>query len=402
MSNSIKNGKNEKKERKIEDDIFVPFEDLYNLERDCFIGMGVPKEDAKICADVVFEADKRGIDSHGVGRLFMYYVRVKRKQQSPVTKIEVVSNKGAIARLNVNNGMGQVAGHKAMELAIEKAMEYGIGMVVVENSNHYGIAGYYSLMASRQNMIGITGTNARPSIAPTWSVEPVIGTNPLTIALPTDWGFDWFADHALSITQRGKIELYSRLGKRVPKGWVIDINGENPTDSSQILKDLLAGKAALTPLGGSGEDLGGYKGYNYALFVEILSAGLNTANYLRNCLGFVVENGEKKHIPFNLGHFFIAIDIDAFIDVNYFKKKVGEILRMCVQSRKQPNAKKIYIAGEKEYLIEQQRKKQGIPIPKATQLQLQQMIHDLKLNESKYKIPWNGKFDPNSIDSQGW
>jgi len=398
MNNQEKNSISHSKK----EEIYAKLEEVYKLEKDSFIKMGVPENDAKICADVLFEADKRGIDSHGIERLYMYYIRIKRHQQNPITKIDIIRDKGAIARLNANNGMGQVAGHIAMDLAIKKAKQFGIGMVVVENSNHYGIAGYYALMASRQNLIGITGTNARPSIAPTWGTEPIIGTNPLTIAIPNDMEFDWYADHALSIAQRGKIELYARQNKKVPKGLVIDINGDNPTDANQILKDLLNGTAALTPLGGSGEDLGGYKGYNYALLVEILSAGLNSANYLKNCIGIEIKNGKKIDVPYNLGHFFIAIDIESFVEIDYFKHKIGDMLRMCQNSRKQPNAEKIYVAGEKEYLIEQERIKNGIPIPKTTQYQLLQIIHELNLDQKSYKINWNVKYDPLKVDSQGW
>src|SRR6056297_1597371 len=175
---------------------YVQFDDLLKFERDAFEAMGVPKDDAKICADVLFEADRRGIDSHGVGRLFMYYVRIRRKQQEAETKIDVIKEKPGIISLEANNGMGMPVSHFAMEKAIEKAKECGIGMAVVGESNHYGIAGYYTLLAADNNCIGFCGTNARPSIAPTWGLEPRLGTNPLTIALPTNLDFHWFADHA--------------------------------------------------------------------------------------------------------------------------------------------------------------------------------------------------------------
>lgn len=387
-----------------ENNASISLEDLWNLEFDSFKGMGIPEEDAKICTDVLFEADKRGIDSHGVGRLFMYYARLRREQQEAVTKIDVERDKGAIARLNAHNGMGQPISHKAMQMAIDKAKKYGIGMVTVGNSNHYGIAGYYSLMASKEGCIGITGTNARPSIAPTWGVEPMLGTNPLTIAFPTDYeptGGHWFADHATSITQRGKIEWYARLNKPAIKGWVINSKGENPTDSNQILKDMLAKKAALTPLGGSGEELGGYKGYNYALFVEVMSAALCSANYLQNCLGFRMKEGEKVFEPYRLGHFFIAIDIDHFEDLEVFRKTTGEILRECANSTLQPGAEHIFVAGEKEYNIELERMKSGVPLSEATQLQLLQMIQELNLDKSKYGVEWTVEYT-GTADSQGW
>ncbi|MCP4762687.1 MAG: Ldh family oxidoreductase [archaeon] len=380
----------------------IDFKTLWEFEKDCFLGMGIPEDEAKICADVLFEADKKGIDSHGVGRLFMYYARLRRKQQSPITKIIIEKEMEAIARLNANNGMGQVVSHKAMQMAIDKAKKSGIGMVTVGESNHYGIAGYYSLMASQQGCIGINGTNARPSIAPTWGVEPMLGTNPLCIAFPTDWEFDWSADHATSITQRGKIEQYARLNKPVIKGWVINASGENPTDSNQILKDMLSKKAALSPLGGSGEELGGYKGYNYATFVEVMSAALSSANFLQSCLGFEERDGKQEFIPYRLGHFFIAINIEAFTEIETFKKTTGEILRQISNSKKQPGSEKIFIAGEKEYIIENERLKSGVPISEATQLQLQQMIEEMKLDKTKYNIKWTKHYNPEAVDSQGW
>ncbi|MHA1727684.1 MAG: Ldh family oxidoreductase [Promethearchaeota archaeon] len=383
--------------------IYMDFKTLWEFEKDCFLGMGVPEDDAKICADCLFEADKRGIDSHGIGRLFMYYARIKRDQQLPTTKITVVKEKLGTARLNAGNGMGQVVSHKAMQMAIDKAKKCGIGMVTVGESNHYGIAGYYALMAAERGCIGITGTNARPSIAPTWSVEPVIGTNPLTIALPTDWDFHWFADHATSITQRGRIEQYARENKPIIKGWVINTSGESPTNAEEILVNMLEKEAALNPLGGSGEELGGYKGYNYALFVEFLSAALSSANYLQACLGFKNINGKKEFEPYRLGHFFIAIDIEAFTDLEKFKKTTGEMLRQIANSRKQPGADHIYIAGEKEYFIEREREKTGVPIFKQTQLQMQKMMAEMEnLNQNKFKIEWTVKYNPEKVDSQGW
>ncbi len=190
-------------------------------------------------------------------------------------------------------------------------------MVVARNSCHYGIAGYYATMATDAGMIGITGTNARPSIAPTFGVENMLGTNPLTFGMPTDEEFPFVLDCATSIVQRGKIEYYARIGKDTPAGQVIGRNGEALTDSVEILDDLNTGKAALAPLGGIGEDLAGYKGYGYATVVEILSAALQQGNFLRALSGI---GPNKEKIPFHLGHFFIAIDTEAFMGLEAFKK----------------------------------------------------------------------------------
>jgi len=373
---------------------YVDFDTLERFMQDVMTGIGVPKEEAKIVADVLITSDKRGIDSHGVGRLMMYYTRIQRGQQSAKTKISVIKDGPGTARWDAGNGMGHVAAKKAMQKAIEKAKKNGIGMVVVGNSNHFGIAGYYSLMAAEQGCIGICGTNARPSIAPTWSVEPMLGTNPLTIALPTDWDFPWCADHATSITQRGKIETYARIGKDPIPGWVIDEHGNAATDAKQILKDMLEFKAALTPLGGIGEDLAGYKGYNYATFVEIMSACLSQSNFLQACLGIV----DGKSVPYNLGHFFIAININSFIDLNEFKKTTGDLLRQLANAKKAPGADHIYIAGEKEFLAYNERKKTGVPISKETQKQFLQMQQELGLTNYKF----NFDVEISKSDTPGW
>src|SRR6056297_4167301 len=265
-----------------ENTVWVDFETLENFMVDAFVGIGVPEEDARICADVLIAADKRGIDTHGVGRLkTIYYDRIKEGIQSPVTKVEIIKDSLATAVVDGHNGMGQVIAKKAMDLTIEKAKTYGMGMVVARNSTHYGIAGYYTLMAADAGMIGITGTNARPSVAPTFGIENMLGTNPLTIGFPTDEEFPFVLDCATSVSQRGKIEAYSRLGKDLPEGWVIGKDGKTKTDSAQVLKDLVAGTAALAPLGGIGEQTGGYKGYGYATVVEVLSAALQDGKYLK-------------------------------------------------------------------------------------------------------------------------
>ncbi len=319
---------------------------------------GVPRGDASIVADVLVQADKFGIDSHGVNRLKPIYLdRIKAGIQNPVTHVEIVREGPTTAVVDGHNGMGQVISCKSMGLAIEKAKKYGMGMVAVRNSNHYGFAGYYSLMAVRENMIGITGTNARPSIAPTFGVENMLGTNPMTFAMPSDEAFPFMLDCATSVAQRGKIELYARLGKALPAGWVIDENGNSKTDAREVLKDLNAGLGALTPLGGTGEETGGHKGYGYATVVEILSAALQQGSFLTMLLG----KKDGKQTAFSLGHFFIAIDVNAFTDPSDFKKTTGDVLRELRASRKMPGQSHIYTAGEKEYLTWMERKVKGLP-----------------------------------------
>jgi len=350
---------------------------------DALQSVGIATEDARIVADVLIEADKLGIDSHGIGRLKPIYIdRIRDGILNPVTKIDVVRERKTTAVLDGNNGMGHVVSKKAMGMAIEKASQHGIGMTAVRNSTHYGIAGYYALMAAKEGMIGITGTNARPSIAPTFGVENMLGTNPLTIGFPTDEEFPFLIDCATSITQRGKIEVYERAGKTMPPGWVIDENGETSTDPKQVLVDLTKGRAALTPLGGIGEDGGGYKGYGYAAVVEVLSAALQDGSYMKMLNGFD-EQGKK--IPYPLGHFFIAIDPDEFMGLKRFKEIAGDIMRRLRGSRKAPGCDYIFTPGEKEYLAWQIRKKRGCPIPEALRRDMTTLRDWYRLD---YKFSW--------------
>ncbi|HHU49662.1 MAG TPA: Ldh family oxidoreductase [Clostridiales bacterium] len=362
---------------------WVDFDTMEQFMTDVFRGVGVPDEDAGICADVLITSDKRGIDSHGIGRLKPIYVdRIIEGIINPVTEIKVVKEGPATAVLDGQNGMGQVISKRAMEMAIEKAAAYGIGMTAVRNSNHYGIAGYYSLMAVEKGMIGITGTNARPSIAPTFGVENMLGTNPLTFGIPTDEEFPFVLDCATSVSQRGKIEVYAREGRQLPEGWVIGEDGTPRTDTEQVLKDLISGGAALTPLGGIGEELGGYKGYGYATVVEILSAALQGGAFLKALSG--IEKGKK--VPYRLGHFFIAINIEAFTELDDFKKTTGDILRQLRASRRMPGESRIYTAGEKEYLAWQYRKDKGVPVNEALQRDIIQLKKMLNLTQYRFEF----------------
>jgi LDH2 family malate/lactate/ureidoglycolate dehydrogenase len=313
----------------------------------------------------------------------IYYDRVKAGILSPTTDFEIVKEGPTTAVIDGHDGMGLVVAPRAMQMAIDKARQYGLGMTVVRNSSHYGIAGYYALMASNQGMIGITGTNARPSIAPTFSVENMLGTNPLTIGLPSDEPFPFVIDCATSVSQRGKIEVYDREGKEIPEGWVIDSQGQTRTDTHQILKDLVDGTAALTPLGGLGEDHGGYKGYGYAAAVEILSAALQGGSFLKALIG---RDEEGNLRPYHLGHFFLAIDIGAFTALKSFEATTGQILRSLRTSKKAPGASKIYTAGEKEYLAWQERKGRGVPVGSALQRDMVAMRDELGL--TGYHFPF--------------
>lgn len=357
---------------------WVSWDKIEEVMVKAFTHVGVPEMDAYLCADVLMESDRRGIESHGVNRFKPIYIdRIMAGIQQPITKIDVLKETATTAVLDANDGMGMVASHKAMKMAIDKAKQYGMGMVAVKNSTHYGIAGYYVTMATKENMIGMTGTNARPSIAPTFGVENMLGTNPLTIGLPTDEEFPFVLDCATSITQRGKIEYFAKTNKDTPSGMVIGRDGKPKTDSNQILVDLTKGEAALAPLGGIGEELAGYKGYGYATVVEVLSAALQAGSFLKMLTG-IDEEGRKK--PYNLGHFFIAIDTEAFMGSEIFKETAGEIMRQLRHSERAPGEEKIYTAGEKEYLSFLERKDKGVPLNEAVKEDFKKVVEMFDLD----------------------
>lgn len=347
-----------------------------------FEKMGVPTEDARLCADVLLESDRRGIESHGCNRFKPIYIdRIKSGILNPVTKIDILKETPTTAVLDANDGMGMVASKKAMDMCIEKAHKYGMGMVAVRNSSHYGIAGYWTGLAAKENMIGISGTNARPSVAPTFGVENMLGTNPLTFSMPTDEPFPFTLDCATSVIQNGKIEYYARINHDTPKGLVISREGEELTDSAEILKKIRSQQAALAPLGGFGETTGGYKGYGYSTVVEILSAALQSGLFLKALDG---KDEEGKIRPYHLGHFFIAIDTEAFMGAEAFKKTCGDILRDLRGSEKTPGQERIYTAGEKEYDVWMYRKDKGVPVTEAVQKEFIGLRDEFGLTQFKF------------------
>lgn len=357
---------------------YVSWDQMNAFMIDAFVGYGVPREEAAICADVLLEADRRGIESHGCNRFKPIYIdRIKNGTLLPVTNLEIVKETPTTVVMDAHDGMGMVASYRMMEKLIDKAKAYGMAGGAIRNSTHYGIAGYWATMASDEGLVGITGSNARPSIAPTFGIENMLGTNPLTFALPTDEEFPFCIDCATSIYQRGKIEYYAREGKATPAGAVVSQNGEAMTDSAEILKALVNGTAAFAPLGGIGEELGGYKGYGYATVVEILSAALAGGQFMKALSGRTADGSPDMY---HLGHFFFVVDPDAFIGKEEFKKIAGDICRQLRASKKAPGCERIYTAGEKEYLAWLDRKDKGVPVGETVQKEILEIRDELGLD----------------------
>jgi len=365
-----------------EETVYVDVNTLKNFIADVFIGLNVPEEDAEIISDVLITSDLRGIDSHGIQRCKMYYERIKKGIYNPNTEIEIIKDTPTTAVIDGKCGMGPVIGFKCMKLAIEKAKKYGVGIITVRNSTHFGIAGYYSLMAIKEGMIGIATTNARPAVPPTFGVEPMLGTNPLTAGTPTDEKFPFLIDCATSIIQRGKVEVYNRIHKELPGGLIITKNGKTNKDPAEVLHNLEESTAALLPLGGSGETTSGYKGYGYATLVEILSSALQSGVFLKDTAG-IMEGNQKR---LKVGHFFMAINIENFLPLDEFKANTGNIMRSLRSSQRVPGCERIYTAGEKEFYREQERSASGIPINKSIQRDIKMMQKELSLDN--YQFPF--------------
>ncbi len=337
----------------------IPVETLQDFVEQAFVALGTPPDDARICAEVLLASDRQGIESHGVGRLKVYYERIRAGVQQVRTEIEIVKETETTALVDGHHGMGAVIAHRSMRLAMDKARQYGLGAVAVRNSTHFGVAGYYSRMAAAEGMIGLALTNARPVIPPTFGAEPMLGTNPIAFAAPSDNAYPFSFDAATSTVSRGKIEVLARAEKPAPEGWVVDAAGAPLTDAPEILGCLENGSAMLLPLGGAGETTGGYKGYDLAAMVEILCATLCGGAYMKDLLGKAPDGSRR---PYMLGHFFLAIDIAHFLPVAVSGQITGQIMRDLQNARRAPGQDRIYVAGEKEYEREEIVRERGVPL----------------------------------------
>ena len=315
----------------------------------------VPNADAQVVADVLVLADLRGIDSHGVARLGRYVAGLKEGFMKPKDASRTVRETKATALVDGGQSLGQVVGKRAMDLAIRKAKDTAVGIVAVRNSNHYGIAGYYSLMALEHDLIGVSMTNAGPLVVPTFGRTSILGTNPISLAAPAMKEKAFVLDMATSTVPRGKVEVYNRLGQPMPHGWAVDETGRSSTDPARVLNALakrLGG--GLLPLGGEGEDLGGHKGYGLALMVDVLCGVLSGA-----ATGLQVYADEKKP---DVGHFFMALDPTAFRPLDEFRRDMDRLARELKESPKAHGQERIYVHGEKSFARMDRFRKEGIPL----------------------------------------
>jgi LDH2 family malate/lactate/ureidoglycolate dehydrogenase len=354
----------------------VPVDRLVAFMIDCLVGMGVPAEDAPVIAEVLSTADLWGIPSHGVAHLKMYHRRIQAGLQLPVTHVTVVRETETTAVLDGGNGMGMVVAQRAMQSAIDKARRHGLGAVAVRNSSHYGIAGYYAMMAVRQGMVGASVTNAHPSIAPTFGLQPMLGTNPIAVGAPSDEEFPFLFDGATSIVPRGKIEVAARAGQPIPEGWAVGADGAPATDSARLIGEMNRDAAALLPIGGMGELLGGHKGYGLATLVEIFSAAFQDGAYL-SALHDTDREGKPHFL--RIGHFFLAIDVERFLPLSDFRRIVGSIARELRASARAPGQPRIYTAGEKAHAHAHRVRAEGVELPPGVRAALVSLREQLQV-----------------------
>jgi len=325
-----------------------------------FEKMGVPARDAATTTEVLVLADLRGIDSHGVARLRRYYTGLKNGVMVSKPAIQMIHETPLTALLDGGAALGQVAGKQGMNLAIEKAKKNGLGFVAVRNSNHYGIAGYYSLMALKEDLIGIALTNSDCYVVPTFGRDVLLGTNPISVTVPAMKERPFVLDMSTAVATLGKIEVYNRMGKKLPHGWATDEKGLFCDDAGRVLNNIRSkAGGGLLPLGGEGEEFGGHKGYGLDLLVDIFCGVLPGLAYL-NLLYPKTPDG--KPLPSLVGHFFGAMRIDAFRPAEDFKKDMDDMIRRLKSSNKAQGQDRIYVHGEKEFELEEKYRREGIPL----------------------------------------
>jgi L-2-hydroxycarboxylate dehydrogenase (NAD+) len=342
-----------------------------------FLHFGVPQEDAGQAADVLAAADLRGIDSHGVARMYSYFGMLDEGHINPKPKIKIVRSTMSTATVDGDNGLGLVVGPQANRIAMDMAEKAGSGWVSVCNTNHYGIAGYYVLKALERDMIGWSMTNSTKLVAPIWGAERMLGTNPIAIGFPGKEEPAIVLDMATSAVAYGKIEIARRRGQSIPKGWAIDSEGRNTTNPDE----MIAG-GALLPLG-SNRESGGHKGYGLSIMVDVLCGALSGANWGPFAPPFALrQEMPERSVGKGIGHFFGAMRIDGFMDVDEFKRQIDDYIRTFRATKPAPGTSGPLLPGDPEWKMEKARSVEGIPL-------VMPVIEDLREISRKTGIPFD-------------
>lgn len=350
------------------------YQHLYSFTKNVFLAIGCSEEHATTATTTLLSADVRGIDSHGVARLSGYVRLWEAKRINATPDIKIIHESPSTAVVDGDSGLGLVVAPFAMQVAIDKAKQAGTGWVSVQNSNHFGIAGYHAMMALQHDMIGMAMTNASALVAPTFSKERMLGTNPIAVAVPAGTEPPFVADMATTTAANGKLEILQRKNLEAPAGWIQDAEGNSTTDAH-----ALKTKGALLPLG-SDKEHGSHKGYALGSIIDIFSAVLSGANYGPWVPPFPAYVPMPENQPGKgLGHFLGAMRIDAFRTADAFKKDMDNWIQRFRAAETIDGYDQVLIPGDPERLFEIQRMKEGIPI-------LETVVEDLTKVGSKFNI----------------
>lgn len=317
-------------------------------------------EDCRYIAESMVQANLRGVDTHGVVKLMTYFKRFKTiKWKSP----ELIGDNMATALFEGHNAPGQVCGRKAMALAIKKAETYGVGLVGVRYSNHFGTAAYYSMLAAEKDMVGFTFSNASPRLAPWGGKEPIVGNNPWSFSFPTKKGYPITLDISNSVVAAGKIRQAAAKGEKIPLGWATDKDGNITDNAEEALKGLLL-------------PIGAYKGYGITLIVDLLSGVLTGSGF-----GAQIRGIDDTDHAQNIGHMFGAIKISNFMPMEVFYERIGSLVELIKNSEKAPGTKELFLPGEIEYQISQERLAKGISLSDDAVTKLNKLAEELGMQK---------------------
>lgn len=350
----------------------IPYQQLFTFAEQVFLALGCPPDDARLATETLLSADLRGVDSHGVARLSGYVRLWEAGRINARSRVGVTYETPSTAVVDGDGGLGLVVGPKAMRVAMQKAAQVGTGWVSVKNSNHFGIAGYHAMLPLAQDMIGIAMTNASPLVAPTYSLDRLLGTNPIAVAVPAGEQPDFVLDMATTTAANGKLEIAQRKHLPIPEGWAQDAAGHPSTDANAVQNG-----GALQPLGGA---TGSHKGYGLGAVVDIFSAVLSGANYGPWVPPFVAFlQPPADPVGQGLGHFFGAMRVDAFRPADEFKQHMDQWITTFRQA-KAVAGKQVLIPGDPERAMAAQRLLAGIPL-------LDAVVRDLEGVGKKFGVP---------------
>jgi len=356
-------------------DKIYSYQQLHQFALHVFKTMGCSEADAVLATNVLLSADLRGIDSHGIARLVGYVRLWEVGRINPTPNIHIVHETPSTAVVDGDKGLGLVVAPRAMQIAMDKAKLVGTGWVSVKNSNHFGIAGYHAMMALSQDMIGMAMTNASALVAPTYSAEKLLGTNPIAVAVPAGKEAPFVADFATTTAANGKLEIAQRNNEAIPKGWAQDAQGNATTDAAILKKG-----GALLPLG-SEKEQGSHKGYALGSIVDIFSGVLSGASFGPWAPPFPAYVNMPEDMPGEgLGHFVGAMRIDAFRPAQDFKDNMDKWLNRFRTATPIEGKDQVYVAGDLERIMETARRKDGIPL-------VLEVVKDLEALSIKMNIP---------------